>query len=1333
MVGDRARGAEAALRESGGSLELRRLAGMFPAKPRSPNSERRCVSIAIIAPTKFDFQDLACVELGLRWPTDGAPSLRAEPHNGEDAELAWTEAGRRRLCEIQVKGRTTGEIDMATLAEYLAHFPDRQAQGCLLDRLIENPEQVVLFVASERCRDAVARYRAPPEWTGAFRNSRPDPAAGNALAAALGHLSQASARVRTKEPTRLKAQRAAHLGALAASDPDQFAAALERVFIHEQETPATITVRLHQKLSDFGVPTDRLADGVARLKQVVAEDRAARVDVFAKLHTVLADFAPERMARPKYLPRGIEDELADCLAQKKALLLSGPPRAGKSWTAMQIADGLQKQGYEVLRSGHIDQAERFLNDPVRRQRAYILEDPLGARQAVTDASARVAELQRLLDSLPVDRRLIVAQSDAPILQTFRENDLAKCGLGAFAWTVLPPLPTAQAEALWRRDAVDAGVAPVDVDRVSCIVNSNEELRDAGAIAYLATNFDRLRDGVSDAEIIAHARGDAVDFARVLAEESAVVGDVLRGVAVATEAGLGVMETELAFVTDGGDDRPSFDQSMGITLSAAAQPVTPPTYAAPPVLAAASRDAVTLLRRRRVLELQDARHNFVHPYLRAGAQAVFRPDLEEDVACAEAYTQRALAAVDPKVSLAAARNLHWVASALEVRDGGLLRAVALAEDGLRSLYPATRDACFHFLTSRASDLPQDEQRRLNRWVQAVDVSFDQVEEAAGVLLVSSGLPAILGRETVPLSDVQPYVNAIEAEQPLDLDSSLAFAIILAFAQNGRDLSPRVVERLLSADAAVLRAAASAQWLERPRDGDDAIVRRITNDSTPAVSNAVLDVLVRNWSELPEPRRDSILGILEAHARSPGSATTLLERLGKFNREEEFGKAPPWAVFTRLAPVALRNVPDAVFRNGRFVLTVNAAVAAGEGERLLPLLEVWATGLAERLATRLPDESELSVTKPMLAVGPAAWRWPLIEDLLDRSNTGARLRMVAFLVDDWAKLAGPEQQSLIQRLQSDGADTDWLRAAALTRGEAPSEILVAFSGRSDLLDLDPAAILAVLGEPLFCACLHVFIGTPQPLWWLGSHHSNSGAWAQAVRWSAGASDRPLFALALEDVISFGEDDELTDLVGQAAADDLSGFFETFLHRKTEENGNWRTRAWVRLLDCGAEAGLIDAWFEEITSAAPLFLDHLRDIRYWLGEGPYGTRLLKALVNDVNAYRRLDVIRQISELDVMISEDEVVEDEADEETAETPTPRKILALSIESLRTTLERAPPCLFGTWDDVRNALKQYEAPPTVLEFVEEKRKEVLKSRSDFRYVSLSAHDPPDSMNWVGPR
>ncbi len=1290
------------------------------------------MNIAIIAPTKFDFQDLACVELGLRWPAEGAPSLRAEPENGEDAELTWEEDGKRRLCEVQVKGRSTAEIDMATLAEYLAHFPDRQAEGCLLERLIADPDQVVLFVASERCRDEVAEFLVPTTWTGARRIESPHRRLGKSLAEALKYLSEWPKRARTKTPTPLETDRVTKLFELADVNEDQLAKALGQVFIHEKETPASIGVRLHQKLFDHGVPTDRLSDGISRLKQVIADDRAGRPDVFKSLREVLADFAPEQQAQPKYLLRGNEEGFAADLAREKAILFSGPPRIGKSWLAQQLAGGLQQQGFEVASSSHIDQADRFLNDPIRRPRAYILEDPLGDRQSHSKATARVSELRRLLISLPTDRRLIVAQSDAPILQTFRQNSLQDCAIGQFSWRILGPLTAEQAEILWRRDAGDAVVASEEIERVAGIIQTRPDLRDAGALAYLAITFDRLRVGATANEIVAQARGDAVDFAQMLADESSEAGDVLRAVAVSTETTIGVSETDLAFVLDGGEDRPSLDQTGGILVYGQHDATVAPVYATAPLLSQASKDATVVLRRRRILDSRSTQLSFVHPYMRAGAQAIFRPDLEEDVASAVAISERALAAIDQKVSLAAARNLDWISAALTTHVGGSSKVVALAETGLRSMYPATRDACFAFLTSKATDLKPEQLKHLRRWVSAVDVEFDQIEEVDGVLLVSK-TSIFLRYPTVALATVQPYLGAIETDQPLDLDPALTYAILLALQQNDTDLTPKLMDRLLSMDAAVLRAAAIGKWLQLDRVGDEGIVRRIKNDATPAVSNAVLVTLTRSWDSLSETRREVLLSILEAHAETPGSAITLMERLSMFNRVEEFGETPPWQVFSRLAAIAFEHAPDVVFRNGRIVSVIEAAIRAGEGERLIPLLTAWAKQLAERLATRLPDEFELSIPDAMIDVGPPSWRWPLIEDILHVQNTGARLRTIATLTSRWNDLSGDEQRAITQFISRNNTDTDWLRAAALTRRNVPDDILVALTGRADLLDLTPPELLAELGEPLYCACLHVYIGAPQPLWWLGSHHVQTTAWAHAAQWSAGAPDRPCFQGALDDQLSFAEDDDwLAELVNQYEVDELPAVFAVFLNRKIGDNGNWRTTAWNCLLDRGVEAGLIDDWFVQIVDATPAFLDELRDIRLWLGKGAHEDRLFASLGADVRTYQ---LAKNVSELVDNLSQivGGSIEDFTKEIGGDGRSKEELISGLLEVLQRTLEQEPPRLFGTWDNVANNLKELDAAAfPIIDWVAKQRAQVLDDRREAKHSEIGDEDQSVLKGWIGP-
>lgn len=1291
------------------------------------------MNIAIIAPTKFDFQDLACVELGLRWPEVGTPSLRAEPENGEDAELIWEEDGKRRLCEVQVKGRSTAEIDMATLAEYLAHFPDSQAEGCLLERLITDPDQVVLFVASERCRDEVAEFLVPTTWTGTRRTAPPHSRVGKSLAEALKYLSEWPKRARTKVPTPLEFNRVTKLSELANVSSDRLAKALSQVFIHENETPASIGVRLHQKLFDHGVPTDRLSDGISRLKQVIADDRLGRPDVFNSLRVVLADFAPEPQAQPKYLRRGNEEDFAAELARKKAILFSGPPRVGKSWLAHQLAGGLQQQGFEVASSSHIDQADRFLNDPIRRPRAYVLEDPLGDRQSHLEAMTRVSELRRLLSSLPTDRRLIVTQSDAPILQTFRQSRLQDCAIGQFSWRILGPLTVDQAENLWRRDAMDAVVAQEEIERVVGIIHTRADLRDAGALAYLAITFDKLRIGATIDEIVAQARSDAVDFAQMLADQSTEVGDVLRGVAVSTETTMGVNEADLAFVLSGGDVRPSVDRLGGVLVYGQHDATKAPTYSVEVPLTQVLKDASIVLRRRRILDSQCAQLSFVHPYWRAGAQAIFRPDLDEDVAEAVAISERALSAVDQKVSLAAARNLDWIASALTTHVSGLSKAVDLAETGLCSLYPATRDACFAFLTSRAADLQPEQLKHLRRWISAVDLEFDQIEEVDGVLLVSK-TSIILRYKPVSIATVQPYLNAIENDQPLDLDPALTYAILLALRQTDTDLTPKMMDRLLSMDAAVLRAAAIKKWLEIGRIGDEDIVRRIKNDVTPSISNAVLATLARSWDSFSEARREVLLSILEAHAEAPGSAIILMERLSMFNRVEEFGETPPWQVFSRLAVIAFEHAPDVVFRNGRIVSVVKDAIKAGEGERLMPLLTAWARHLIECLKTRLPDEFELSIPDAMIDVGPSSWRWPLIEGILHVQNTGARLRTIATLISRWKDLSDDEQQAIIQFISQNDADSDWLRAAALTRRNVPEDVLIALTGRADLLDLSPTELLIELGEPLYSACLHVFIGAPQPLWWLGSHHVQTTAWIAAVQWSAGAPNRPCFKFALDDRLSFAKDDDwLVELVNQYEVDELSTVFAVFLSRKIGDNGNWLTPAWNCLLDRGVQTRPIDDWFMQISEAAPVFLDHLRDVRHWLGEGAHEDRLLESLGADVSAYRlaktTAELVDSLSQIDSA-----AIEEFAKDGAAHHQSKEQLISGLLEVVRRALDQEPPRLVGTWDDVAKTLRNLDVvAPTTLEWIEKRRRQLLENRRGIHLLEMNMEDQSVLVGWIGPR
>ncbi len=1296
------------------------------------------MSIATIAPEKFAFQDLVCVDLALRWGALDA-ILIPEPKLGEDALLTWRQGGASRVCEVQVKG-AEGALTVELLAEHLIHFPERQSSQTLLDRLMTDRDRVALFVVSGRCRDALSLLTVTPGWTG---EPHPAPVKGlaPAILATIARLGARSAKG-GKSPTKLMRKRTAHLAALAKTPLPDVEAAIQRVFIQEQETRGVLDVRMQQRLLAHGLPSDRLNDGVARLSDVVQKAKAQQADVTPRLRLVLSQIAPPSVAPIGYLDRGSEAALSQDLAAKGALLLSGPPRVGKTWTARQIAGRMQTSGFEVRQGSHIDEADRFLTDGAAQPRAYILEDPLGARQAEPDISDRVARLRRLLDALPAGRRLVVTQVEGPILQLFAADTLADCDLGGWRWTRLDRLEAPLARQLWARDAREAGVASIDIARIDALIDREPELRDAGAIAYLATTFDRIAPDAADAELVQRARGDAVDFARVLADADPATGDVLKAMAIATEPGTDLPARELAFIVDGGGDRPSIPPRQWAVDLFSRTPPSVPAYSVEPALPLSQVHAMTVLQRRRVLEATAIGANFTHPYFRAGAQGLLRPDLNGDLPPVIAYLERATAAVEPRVPLAAARNFDWIAGQLSHRPEGLAGVLNVAQTALGSVYPATRDAAFAFLMSRAGDLDLEQRARVDQWTHAVDLDLDDVEEVSGIAVITQSATSVFRFTPTSLASVAPYIAVILAGGVIDLDFGLSRRILDAYSQAEADLPRPVVSRLLAADEAIIRAAAVRAWFSSPRDGDTDFIDRVARDPSPSVATALLKALVEAWQTLDSDRRRILIETLRAQANSPGVAVVLLRSLSLFDRVERFGEAPPWTIFSQLAGAALANAFEVSFADGRLTHALDQAARAGEREGLLPLLEAWTDGLLARLPRRLVDENEVAVIDYLIEIGAPDWRWPRIMALLDQPNTAARVRMVEGLVDLWDDLQEHERSALLARFQGDMGDELWLKAAALTRRTVPAAVATACAGAAVVLDRLGQDLVDGLGEALFTASMHVYLGAPQPLWWIGGHHSRSAVWRRAVQWSAGAVSRPMFAAALEEVFDDpDQEDVVLSLIESADRADLQAVFDIFLDREVAMTGSGRSRSWVALLARGEVEGLLDPWFERLVEAAPSAIAHLREVSGWVGDGVYRNRLLDDLTADFKAYELILMVERMQALIVPLVNRLHGTLGPDEEDAPTPNedgfddlpdPKESLANLLALVRKALEANRPQVHGTWSDLRDGFKRAGAATADLDWIEQQRL-ISIDRHFERRRTLATEEQSALAGWRGPK
>lgn len=1273
------------------------------------------MDIAVIGPEKFAFQDMACIELALSYRPFGSFTLVPEPTGGEDASLQWDGASSTKL-EVQVKG-AKGAAGIACLTDYFLHYPPLKTEGSLLQRLIEEDDRHALFILSARCTDELTPLLLKRPLAGR-------PAARDVpIASAEALRNEIARRASTKPPkkaSKLKLARLNDLEALAKRPITDFERALAKTSLVEQETAETIEVRLHAALRAERIDTLSTRGILASFGDLLAASKHLQSDALAPILKELAARAPSTLRPSNYHERGVENDLEAQLCRDHSLLLAGPPRAGKSWTARAVSSRLQLAGYEVRQGSFVEEAERFLTDSVGAERVYVLDDPIGSREPHSNASALLAALGALCERVPANRYLVVAQSEQVLLQTKAAPDLAACKLGGRSWLRLEPLSTKVANDIWLSVAEMQCIPKPDIIRVSELIAYEAGLRDPGALAYLAQTWNELHEDPTDEEILLQARKDASDFARALASQSPGLRDLLTASALATTASEGVAVAELAFIVNGEQDRPSLaPKSEFITILGDDPPRSPPTYVSEQQLDKDQQHELELLQRRRVIATQDDRFNFTHPYLRAGAQALVSPDIPSDLQCILAQLERAIASPRPTTALAAARNLRWLRSSLRESNGDVVFDVA--HQGTRSVFPATRDCCFEFLVEFADLLPSKLRQDLPRLSERMVIELERIDIAHGIGFISDKYDWFTAAS--PINELKPYLDAIEKGMPLSLDLSLSRRILQTLEAHPAELTATAALRFLRADEAVVRASAARIWIQLPRENDEDILARLSGDPTPSMSTALLKELPFCWETLSESRRERILAIIADHARSPSCASVLLSRLVLFNRREHFGEYPPWRIFTKLMPIVISNLPLSVsFADGRFSAVIDDAIRSASADTLIPVLDKWAKRLLRRIDRYLLTESELDIVRPLLEIATSEVRLPILRDLLDVSDTGAKVVTTRWLAEYWNDLAPKERELLEKVLTETREDACWLSATVLTRFQPPLELVATLVDEPRTLELSTKEIEQNLHESLFSACVHMFVGWPQPLWWYATHHSRNPSWIRVIRDLASDSNHPLHAVAFYEIANFGNENEFAKLIDQLPEAALPDTFERLLDFKVSHVGDWRQDAWLRLLARAAEAQMLDDFVARIDASLDGILEHLHDIKYWLGDGDLAMRVLRLLPDDVQGITRAKDLRKVR---TMMLEIQAESGEINQEILE-----KLFAELCSREVAALKLAPPRIFGSWNDIGIILKSVGASAEALSVIEAMRLKAIKRHHTVRDRYRGSPDPIELRGWI---
>lgn len=346
------------------------------------------MTIARRAQQKFEYQDLVTLRFALTLVDQANATVRPEPTLGEDTEVTADVGGAALILEVQVKDEAGG-LDLVGLAKHMAHCPPRRTNDTFFERLVGDPSRRAVFVISGRCDDRTAPFAAPAGW------KIDEPRTATITGAAAAEFLDAFSKVQIATG-RYEAARQAHRSAVATTMAKAMAQnALSRVTVLERAPHRDLIEDCERQIGDrLRLPRAAAGPVLQELLGLVRNAKQSGDNVMPGLRAACERHMGARVGSLNYVARGAESDWADKLQNDKALLFTGPPRAGKTEAAEHIAGVFQSRGYEVRRAVDMEAAQRLIYDETATPRVLSGVDPSGVPTLLNDASLYLQALER---------------------------------------------------------------------------------------------------------------------------------------------------------------------------------------------------------------------------------------------------------------------------------------------------------------------------------------------------------------------------------------------------------------------------------------------------------------------------------------------------------------------------------------------------------------------------------------------------------------------------------------------------------------------------------------------------------------------------------------------------------------------------------------------------------------------------------------------------------------------------------------------------------------------------------------------------------------------------
>lgn len=1203
------------------------------------------MSIETTGVKKYAFQDLVCILLLLNAQDIQNLKFFVEPENSEDAKIIMDEHDGINEIEIQVKG-SQNSVTPANLAEHLAHFPNRKAENCLYDRLLTNLNQLVVFVMTGRCNDVTASYLS--NFEDFYKKHKISRITKDNIKAIISEFSQIDI---DPSDSDLQRRRKDYVNQLQNKyNSRKVKEAFERLIIIEQANENSVLNECYEILrSKYSIPDDKHQSVIERLKTVIFNGKDTKENIADIFREELNKFIPDNLFPKDYVQHGIEDNLKQILSEKNALLIAGSHRIGKTYIARWLAAGYSKIGFQVKETSDIEEAFRFITDPSNDKRLVLIDDPFGALHALPNAAQVFQQFEKLLNRLDSNRKLLVSQVESGLFEVTNKTIIADISTGNHQWLNFNQISPEFSNNLWLKLNNKYNI-PSDLKDIVSTNILNQELKlEAGCLVYLAIHYEELEGDFTLDKITRLAHKTVSDLAIALEYEG--YKSILRALAITTNPNVNVSESDLAYVLYDNESKVlSISNYKGrITsfvcshkLSNKDKIIT--NYEPKHELSEQDDNLLEKLEFRQMITFNSKNLIFTHPYYRATAEYLVLknvPRKENDIVN---LTRKGIFCLSPKTSRASVRNLDWIFNGFTSEESKSA-LVNLAIEALKSSFPSTRDIAFKFLINNYHKLPRGVDKDLKQWVNSV--SFFGIDDAEWI----NGEPIYPMGEGLCLDDTKgldyySHLPSYDAQNdPFNNEGQItpeqAWHFLRMVENEPSKLNFNTFAKLLAYDEALIRAKAIRIWLLIPRDDDEKLLEQVFFENHPAIARDTLEGIISVWNDCSTERQDLLLNGLKRLASNAANASLMIEKLIIFNRIDS-SENLPWKIFGILLPILLSSIPaDISISDDRLYDIVRSSLDHIGPSMVISIIESWIELLEKQVVIKLPTDYMFGVTSILMAtsIDNLELRLNFIRRLLNLHGTGAAVRIIHDLVDEWEKLTPEEKSLVIDKLKEERVDKYWLQASALVQNEIPEELKALLIPDDISFENDSLFTLSEKNPELFLSIVQMYLGDPQPLWYLAVHHRGKKYWKPIIEKLSQNSSFEFFSKVWEEIYTFNSDESIVPLIQSLNSKEIEIVFEILLKIMITSNPNFNPKTWQALFSKVENPIVKTELIKRIALSSNSILDRFSDLDMWILDNDIKSEFWNHLSNDETllslSYTLLNTIQNVFKNDLSIEE--------------------------------------------------------------------------------------------------